>query len=258
MSDVESKDFEVERIVGRRSNPETKRVEYEIKWKGYAASDNTWEPIEHLNCPKKLAEFRRRSSDAARTPKSSSSKRSSPARKPNVLTTSRNSTPNRAAPTPGSSSRAKRIARKSSGKAGREHDDDSRPADRTPVRPRRLARKSWGERDGGGHRRRPVTITESPPPPKKKRAMRKSIPKAPRSAGSRSEDTTETERPAPPPAKAAAATDDPALADVISQLRAQNLALLDENASLKRILAEISLNAELTGNTNILPEMPLL
>jgi len=28
-----------------------------IKWKGYPMSDNSWEPIDHLNCPLLLESF---------------------------------------------------------------------------------------------------------------------------------------------------------------------------------------------------------
>ena len=39
--------YEVEAIVGRRNN--NGRVEYLIKWKGYAEEENTWEPESNLN-----------------------------------------------------------------------------------------------------------------------------------------------------------------------------------------------------------------
>ena len=30
---------------------------YFVKWKGYPESQNTWEPLEHLECHEKLKEF---------------------------------------------------------------------------------------------------------------------------------------------------------------------------------------------------------
>jgi len=53
MSEVE--DFEVEKVIGKRI--EKKSVQYFIKWKGYPDEDNTWEPIEHLDCPNAIAAY---------------------------------------------------------------------------------------------------------------------------------------------------------------------------------------------------------
>ena len=36
-------------------------TQYQVKWKGYATKDNTWEPIEHLaGCEDMIAEFKQR------------------------------------------------------------------------------------------------------------------------------------------------------------------------------------------------------
>jgi len=53
-SDIES--FEVEEIRDKRSGKRGK-VEYLIKWKGYAEIENTWEPAENLQCYGMIAEF---------------------------------------------------------------------------------------------------------------------------------------------------------------------------------------------------------
>jgi hypothetical protein len=45
---LESDQFIVESVVGKRVK--RGRIEYELKWKGFDSKDNTWEPIENLNC----------------------------------------------------------------------------------------------------------------------------------------------------------------------------------------------------------------
>ena len=45
-------------INSRPGNKKKGGVEYLVKWQGYAASENTWEPAENLeNCPQKLEKF---------------------------------------------------------------------------------------------------------------------------------------------------------------------------------------------------------
>ncbi|KAL6075865.1 Chromo domain-containing protein [Balamuthia mandrillaris] len=52
----QEKDYEVEEIVGKRVE-----VYYKVKWKGYPASQNTWEPEEHLkHCRKLVEEYERK------------------------------------------------------------------------------------------------------------------------------------------------------------------------------------------------------
>ena len=46
--DDEAESYEVERLVDHRYN-EAGTIEYLVKWKGYPSSDNTWEPIHHIN-----------------------------------------------------------------------------------------------------------------------------------------------------------------------------------------------------------------
>ncbi|CAD8154874.1 unnamed protein product [Paramecium pentaurelia] len=48
---IYKKEYEVESIVDKRYDEHTKSYLYQIKWKGYPHSQNTWEPIEHLQNP---------------------------------------------------------------------------------------------------------------------------------------------------------------------------------------------------------------
>merc|ERR1711973_91132 len=58
-------EYEVENVVSKRETDEGK-VEYLVKWKGWNASDNTWEPIENLESSQELIdEFERRTENAA-------------------------------------------------------------------------------------------------------------------------------------------------------------------------------------------------
>merc|ERR1712240_592768 len=58
-------EYEVESVVSKRDTEEGK-VEYLVKWKGWNASDNTWEPIENLESSQELIdEFEGRTENAA-------------------------------------------------------------------------------------------------------------------------------------------------------------------------------------------------
>merc|ERR1712028_242605 len=53
-NDDEEGEFEVEKISKKRKN--NGRIEYFVKWKGYAPSENTWEPVENLETAQDLVE----------------------------------------------------------------------------------------------------------------------------------------------------------------------------------------------------------
>lgn len=54
--DVEE-EYSVEKLVGRRQNPDTGALEYLVKWLDYPDDANTWEPIDHLNCQDLIDQF---------------------------------------------------------------------------------------------------------------------------------------------------------------------------------------------------------
>jgi len=57
-------EYEVESIVSKRESDEGK-VEYLVKWKGWNASDNTWEPVDNLQSSQELIdEFEGKTEDA--------------------------------------------------------------------------------------------------------------------------------------------------------------------------------------------------
>ena len=58
-------EYEVERILDSRRV--RRQLQYYVKWKGYGAEENSWQPKEHLtNAPEMVAEFHRLHPEAPR------------------------------------------------------------------------------------------------------------------------------------------------------------------------------------------------
>lgn len=55
VSEDDSKDFAVEKILDDKLISKKRR--YLVRWEGFNSEDDTWEPAENLNCPKKIAEY---------------------------------------------------------------------------------------------------------------------------------------------------------------------------------------------------------
>lgn len=51
----ENKEWELEKIVGKRTR--LGKIEYEVKWKDYPSSQNTWEPAENLECVEMIQQY---------------------------------------------------------------------------------------------------------------------------------------------------------------------------------------------------------
>lgn len=54
-SNFETEEYSVEKILNKRVTKG--KVEYYLKWKGYNENENSWEPVENLNCKKLIKQF---------------------------------------------------------------------------------------------------------------------------------------------------------------------------------------------------------
>jgi hypothetical protein len=56
--DDEVEEFIVEKVLAKRIK--NGRVEYLLRWKGYTKDDDTWEPLENLDCADLIEQYEQR------------------------------------------------------------------------------------------------------------------------------------------------------------------------------------------------------
>jgi hypothetical protein len=53
-------EYEVEKVIDKKKMGRGHKTYYLIKWKGYSASENSWEPEENVRADELIAEFEKR------------------------------------------------------------------------------------------------------------------------------------------------------------------------------------------------------
>ena len=53
-------EYEVEKILDKKQKGKGRETYYLIKWKGYPASDNSWEPASEVHAPKLITEWEKK------------------------------------------------------------------------------------------------------------------------------------------------------------------------------------------------------
>ena len=50
-------EYEVEQVLGQRTHGRWKKKQYLIKWKGYSAAHNSWEPAKNVHAPELVKRY---------------------------------------------------------------------------------------------------------------------------------------------------------------------------------------------------------
>ena len=61
------REWEVKEIVGSRRYGRWKKLQYLVRWKGYSAAHNSWEPEEGIHAPNLIWDFKRQQKDKRNT-----------------------------------------------------------------------------------------------------------------------------------------------------------------------------------------------
>ena len=55
----QEEEYEIEKVLAVRQNPDTQKIEFLTKWKGYSEAENSWEPEEHFSSREPIKKFLR-------------------------------------------------------------------------------------------------------------------------------------------------------------------------------------------------------